>query len=130
MRRPKNTKPAHIPKVGIVFLVGDKVWIDSTPLSDAGRFSDHLIHEADHHQYWEHLVSSGVVPDGDYEEHPRGRVAYSTRTGKFTLLADKCILRRKRIVRTILKELHLPASDMETGADSHYRCFRCLARSQ
>src|SRR5208282_4291780 len=79
------------PKVGIVYLVGDQLWIDATPLTGAGSFGDFAIHERDHYQYWAQLVSRGVVPDAEYEEYPRGRVAFNTKTGKFTLLADRCI---------------------------------------
>ncbi len=42
----RSQRPA--PKVGIVYLVGDKLWIDSTPLTEAGRFGDFAIHERDH----------------------------------------------------------------------------------
>ena len=65
------------PKVGIIYLVGDKLWIDATPLAEAGRFSDFAIHERDHSQYWPQLVRSGVVSVAEYEEYPRGRVAYN-----------------------------------------------------
>ena len=123
---PRIRKSMQAPKVGIIYLVGDKLWIDATPLTDAGRFGDFAIHECDHYQYWAQLVSSGAVPDAEYEEHPRGRVAYNEKTGKYTLLADRCILGRKRLVRKILSRLHLPVRGTETATDSHYRCFRCL----
>jgi hypothetical protein len=126
MQRRKNTKLTQTPEVGIIYVVGTKLWIDATPLAEAGRFSDFAIHERDHYQYWAQLVSTGDVPDVEYEEHPRGRVAYNRKTGKYTLLADRCILGRKSLVSQILSRLHLPPKDTETGTDSHYRCFRCL----
>jgi hypothetical protein len=61
----------------------------------------------------------------EYEEAPRGRVVYNAISHQFTLLADECILRDKKMVRMIISELHLP-SDTRTGSDDHYRCFRCL----
>ncbi len=124
----RSQRPA--PKVGIVYLVGGDLWIDATPLAEAGRFSDFAIHKRDHLQYWAQLVSRGTVPDTEYEEHSRGRVTYNTKTGKYTLLADECILRKQGIVKTILSRLHLPPKHTETGTDSHYRCFRCLGRSR
>ena len=69
----------------------------------------------------------GAVPSEEYEEYPRGRVAYDTKTGKFTLLADKCILGKKSIVRKIVSVMKLPVGT-ETDTDPHYRCFRCLGR--
>jgi hypothetical protein len=117
---------AAMAQVGIVYLVGDKLFIDSTPVAGAGHYGDSAIHERDHISYWAELVKTGSVPDSEYEEHPRGRVAYNTKTGRFTLLADKCILSRTSVISKILSRLHLPLKDTETGTDSHYRCYRCL----
>jgi hypothetical protein len=125
-----NMKPRSAPRVGIFFLVGRKLFIDSTPLDQAQTYGDHLIHESDHISFWDELLKGGDVADEDYEEHPRGRVAYDRMSGKFTLLADTCILNKKTLVETILKRMHLPIKDTDTGADSHYRCFRCLGRSR
>jgi hypothetical protein len=96
------------PRLGIIYLVGDKLLIDSTPVAQAGTYGDCLLHERDHCQYWAQLVRSGDVADAEYEEHPRGRVSYNEKTGKYTLLADRCILGRKRLVRKILSGMNLP----------------------
>src|SRR6267154_732772 len=47
MKKRKKTKPNQ-PEVGIMWLVGNKIIFDSTPLSHAGRYADHLIHEPSH----------------------------------------------------------------------------------
>jgi hypothetical protein len=125
VRTPTNK---NTPKVGIIYLVGEKLLIDSTPLAKAGRYGDHLIHEGDHISFWTELLNRGEVPHREYEELPRGRMAYDARAGKFELLADKCILDRKRVVAKIFAQLGIPAKDSEVGLDSHYRCFRCLRR--
>jgi|SRR5208282_208851 len=119
------------PKVGIFYVVNNKLWIEATPLAEAERFGEFAIHEHDHIAYWADLVKSGRVPRSEYEEYPRGRVAYNTRTATFLLLADRCILSRKGVVSKILRRLRLPPKVTETGADSHYRCYRCsgLVRS-
>ena len=44
------------PEVGIVFLVGAKLFIDSTPFSQAGEYGHHLIHERGHDEYWRQLL--------------------------------------------------------------------------
>ena len=126
-KRGRNTaKHAGMPLVGIFFLVGNKLWIDSTPLDHAGRCGDFLIHEGGHISYWAELARIGAVPSAEYEEYPRGRVAYNMKTGKYPLLADKCIVRRKNIVRAILRQMDLPRKGKEIGPDPHYRCFKCL----
>ena len=51
---------------------------------------------------------------------------YNGKTRQFILLADRCILKRKALVRQIKKEMGLP-KNTEVGRDSHYRCFACLS---
>ena len=51
---------------------------------------------------------------------------YNPKTRRFTLLADKCILKDKRIVSKIMSEMNLPSKNTDKGTDSHYRCFTCL----
>src|ERR1035437_2574086 len=91
---------------------------------------DHLTHPRGHAEMWEQYQRGGLVSqEMEYEEPPRGRVIYHTKTRRFTFLADRCILRDKNVVRRIMSELKLPRNT-ETDTDSHYRCFRCLrARS-
>jgi hypothetical protein len=120
----------RLPQVGIVYLVGDKLWIDSTPVAEAGSYGDFAIHEHDHISYWAELVKSGKVPSSEYEEFPRGRVSCDTKIGQFTLLADRCILGKKSLVRKILSRMNLPVGGTKTDTDSHYRCYRCLGRSR
>jgi hypothetical protein len=61
----------------------------------------------------------------EYEEPPRGRVVYDANEKRFTLLADKCILRDRRIVREIISAMNLPVGTA-TATDHHYRCHTCL----
>ena len=115
------------PQVGIFWLVGTRLVIDTTPLSEAGDYGDFKIHEGDHVTVWAGMERRGEVPrDADYEEHPRGRANFNTRTQRFTLYADACILRKKNIVAKLMRLMHLP-DDTALSTDEHYRCFRCLA---
>ena len=118
------------PKVGIIYLVGRKLWIDETPLNKAGHFGNFAIHERDHISYWAELVKGGDVLNSEYEEYPRGRVAYDSKAGKFTLLADRCILGKKRLVTKILSRMNLPVGRTKVDTDNHYRCHRCLGQSR
>jgi len=93
-----------------MYLVGGKLLIDATPLAQAGRYGDSAIHERGHILYWAELIRSGRVPNSEYEEFPRGRVAYDIKAGEFMLLADKSTLRRKNIVGKILSRLHIPVA--------------------
>ncbi len=132
--KPRKRREAanHVtapPHVGIFYLVGDKLFIDATPLSRAQRYGDNLIHERGHIEYWALLVKSRLVPDDDYGKEPRGRVAYNKEICKYTLLADPCILRKKKVVKAIWSQLQISPKDTETGTDGHYKCYVCLRRS-
>jgi hypothetical protein len=129
MLKRKNAVPTA-PRVGIIYLLGEELLINSTPLAQAGRYGDFRIHERGHIDYWAELVKSGHVPNTEYEEFPRGRVAYHTKSGKFALLADQCILSQEDIVSKILSQLNIPPKEIEMGTDSHYRCFRCLGHNR
>jgi hypothetical protein len=115
------------PRVGIFWLVDKHLVIDTVPLSEAGKYGEFAIYEGDHITLWAEMEKRGEIPRGSaYEEHPRGRVNYNTRTQQFTLFADVCILRMKSVVKKLLRLMHLPG-DTALSTDEHYRCFRCLA---
>ena len=115
------------PRVGIFWLVDGKLLIDSTLLSAAEKYEDFRIHSGNHISVWEKFQQNGTAPrELEYEEAPRGRVMYNPKTRRFTLLADKCILKDKRIVSKIMSGMNLPSKNTDKGTDSHYRCFTCL----
>jgi hypothetical protein len=122
-------KLTRAPEVGIIYLVGEKLWIDSTAVARAMNLGDYAIHERDHQRYWEQLVKRGDCPDTRDDRYPRGRVSYNRGSGKFTLLADRCILGKKSLVSKILSRMNLPVGGTKLDRDSHYRCYRCLGRS-
>jgi hypothetical protein len=68
-----------------------------------------------------------VSREMEYEEAPRGRVMYNTKTLQFTFLADRCILKKRELVEKIKSNMGLP-KDTNFSSDSHYRCFVCLKR--
>jgi hypothetical protein len=126
----KKTAQLPEPHVGIFWLVGTRLIIDTTALSAAGKYGDFAIHEGDHVTHWEKLERLGGVPRGsEYEEHARGRVNFNTKTQQFNLYADACILREKSVVKELMRLMHLP-DDIVLSRDEHYRCFRCLAGKQ
>ena len=113
--------------MGICWIVDGKPIIDSVSLSDAEPYGDHLTHPRGHAAVWEQYQRGGTAPaEMEYEEAPRGRVMYNTKTRRFTFLADKCILKDTRIVSKIMSAMNLPGRNTDRGTDSHYRCFACL----
>jgi len=123
----KRSARSTEPRVGIFWLVNQNLLIDSTLLSAAEEYDQFKIHSGNHVSVWEKFRQNGTAPrEMEYEEAPRGRVMHNTKTRRFTLLADKCILKNKRIVRKIMSEMSLPSKTTDKGTDSHYRCFACL----
>ena len=130
IQKRKNAKPIE-PCVGIIFLVGKTLLIDRTLVSEGEIYGDFRIHERGHATYWETLKKTGLVPqDSEYDDFPRGRVAYNTKTEKYSLFLDRCILKNKSIVKKIITELNLPTRSTKTDTDSHYKCYRCLRRGR
>jgi hypothetical protein len=116
------------PQVGIFWLVDKRLIIFTTPLSEVGKCCDFKNYEGDHVTLWEEMEKRGEVPRGsEYEEPPRGRVNYNTKTQRFTLYADTCILRKKDVVKKLLRLLHLPG-DTTLSTDPHYKCYHCRTR--
>ncbi|MGB2677581.1 MAG: hypothetical protein WAN12_10920 [Candidatus Acidiferrum sp.] len=112
--------------LGIFWLVNGKLIIDSSPLTEAEPYGNHLGHPRSHIEVWEKYQRGGEVPlEMEYEQAPRGRVVFDRTSDTFTILADKCILRRKDLIASIKSELNLPKS-ARLSSDYHYRCFTCL----
>src|SRR5437016_7961683 len=81
------------PRVGIFWVLNGEPLIDSALLSDAEPYGDHLTHPRGHAAVWERFQQNATAPrEMEYEEAPRGRVMYNTKSRRFTLLAVKCIL--------------------------------------
>jgi len=121
------------PNVGIFWLFEGRLTLDVSPLSQAESYGDCLGHPTSHDEYWTAQQCLGVVPrDMEYYECPRGRVVYNSKTKRFALYVDRCILKRKSIDKQIMKAMHLPAGQtdvMTDGPDGHYRCSSCMGAS-
>jgi hypothetical protein len=123
----KKHKP-RTPQVGIIFWFDQKLWIESTPVEKAGNYGQCKIHDGNHVNYWERLISERMVPEHvEYQDVPRGRVIFSPASERYLLLLDRCILRRKKIVAAIKRQMGLPSKGTDTDTDPHYRCAKCLA---
>jgi hypothetical protein len=115
------------PRVGIFWVVGRRLLFDSTPVSEAELYGDCKNHPRGHIDHWRQMQMTGVVPfDVEYEEPPRGRCVFNVKVDKFTILADRCILKKRNLVKKIMEELQLPPETTVCDTDPHYRCYKCL----
>lgn len=125
----KDSKPSQLPHVGIIFVVDDRVLIESTPASEGEVYGDFVNHANGHPDYWCRLQADGLVPKNqEYINVPRGRCLVNRLTGQAVLFLDTCISKKPRLVREIRRRLHLPSS-VQISRDPHYRCTECLSRS-
>lgn len=115
------------PQVGIFWFHG-KLIMDTTPLSEAESCGDSRTHPRGHIDYWAELQAVGSVPaEVEYDEIPRGRVAYDTVHDRFNVFRDRCL--PARAVREVISRMHLPKDKTTVLRDPHYRCPRCISAS-
>jgi hypothetical protein len=123
----KRPQSEVTPQVGIFWLCDGKPLIDRTLLAESEDYGAFKTHPRSHLEAWSLFQKRGIVPaDVEYEEQPRGRVMYNTKTRRFTILADRCILKDRKMLARIMSEMKLPIKKTDKETDSHYRCSACL----
>ena len=126
IQRKKAKK--KVPQVGLFFVVAGQPWVEGNPWTKNPSVSGFRTYPVGHPEYWTRLQSANAAPkDMPYEDVPRGRVNYMDATRRFTLLADKCIIKSKPLVRRIIVALGLP-KDTAVVRDLHYRCAACMGK--
>jgi hypothetical protein len=126
--RRQDAKKVNVPKVGIFFVVNGKPWAEGLPWTENPSCAGLWTYAVDHPDYWGRLQVVGAVPkDMPYDDAPRGRVDYEDASRRFTVFADRCIIKNKRLVSKIMNELSLP-KETRVLPDDHYRCPKCLPR--
>jgi hypothetical protein len=122
----KLRRVAGTPEVGIFWVLGKRILLDTTPLTEAETWAEFKTHPRDHITLWGVYQSAGVVPeDQEYEEVPRGRVSYDAKAQHYLFLADRCILKNKSLVNRIMGKMNLPQGNTKINSDAHYRCSKC-----
>jgi hypothetical protein len=126
-RRYQDAKKAGKPEVGIFWTTaGGKLLMDGTPITEAESYGNLKIYDGTHTKLWDTYQRAGIVPaDIEYDEYPRGRVAYDTKKRQYYLFADACILKNKTAVTMIMNEFNLPWSNTVADKDPHYKCPAC-----
>jgi hypothetical protein len=123
-----DAKKANLPRVGLFFVVNGKPIVDSLPWTEVPSLAGFRTYGLGHPEFWARLQQGGVVPQGmPYEDCPRGRADRFDATGRFILLADRCIIKSKPTVRKIMAALGLPRGT-RVATDSHYKCAVCMRK--
>jgi hypothetical protein len=122
-KRVARLRYAGFPEVGIIFDINGKLFIDSTPYTEAEDYGDFVNHPYDHERYFRSL--RGILPDlrgVDYDFFPRGRAVYNKKTRTFYLYLDRCLMPRKS---EVMELMHLPYEKTIVSRDIHYQCNVC-----
>jgi hypothetical protein len=84
---------SRVPEVGIVYLIGEDLFMDGVPAKDAEDYGEFKIYDRDHFSWFEnelayiHSISS-IVKGKEYEDFPRGRVSYSKLEDMYYILSS------------------------------------------
>lgn len=103
---------------------------DMTPLEHAPAYGDMLTHDCGHAEFWEFLTRLGpnylqsinvpTIPAySEYDDWPRGRVVYDTRSDRFIIYADRQ-LHNRPFINQILRAFDLPPEKTTIQTDMHY----------
>jgi hypothetical protein len=124
--RIRLAKAAKVAEVGIFFVVNGVPLVRGIPWTENPSFAGYRTFPMNHPDFWEYLQRRRLRRwDWRYEEVARGRVNYHEKSGKFNLFADRCIIKKKRLVRAILAAFNLPR-DTNVVVSDHYQCLGCL----
>jgi len=115
-------------RVGTFYLIDHEPFVASIPWSKNPTYAGFRTFGVGHYEFFGYLVESGRVSEGAYWAFPRGRVSYCNETRQFIILADRCVVRSKRLTRTILELFNLPGST-QVRMDAHYSCEKCNPRT-
>ena len=117
MKKRSTVDTKKVPKVGIFFVVNGKLWVEGIPWPENLTVAGSRTYRERHPDCWHHLQDGGASPKGmpSYEEAARGRVDYEDASGAFTIFADSCIIRKKQLVDSIMRQLYLPRGHRGPG---------------
>ena len=116
-------------QVAVFWLFRSRLVLDGTDLDKAEPWGEYL-NAPSHEDVWARHQRERLVPlNVEYDYPPRGRVVFDSVRQRFYLYGDKCILDIPELVGEIVRRLNLPPST-QVGPDDHYRCPRCLPRTE
>jgi hypothetical protein len=117
---------AHLPRVGISYVIGVDLYIESIPMSESEDWDDFKTYPNGHMEYWSVLTKRlNLSSCLSYDFYPRGRVSYAKVQDKYMLYLDRCLVKNRQTIRLIKRELGLLKQWVELSTDEHYQCSIC-----
>jgi hypothetical protein len=128
---PKAALVPTPPAVGIFWRVNGVIVIDRTTLDEAEPYGDCITHAAGHYERWQEWQALGIgqlaamgypahIASTEYDEWPRGRIVYETKTRRFALYADRR-LQKPDTIDALKTASSLNDAVVIVRSDLHYR---------
>lgn len=108
-------------KVGLFFVVNEKVLAEMIDITTASIYGDFLIGNVGHYDVWEAKYRKIYCKEYDY--FPRGRVVLNNASKEYIIYFDRCISKTKR--NEIVEIFDLKEQQVKFEKDQHYVCRRC-----
>jgi hypothetical protein len=108
-----------------------RILADKISLAEAEPYGDFLTHPRGHYDVWSKwqklnakTLAEQDIPEAvayhEYEEFPRGRIVYNTKTHQFIIYADRK-LQRPNVINDITALFAISPGTFVVRSDAHYR---------
>jgi hypothetical protein len=121
---------ADTPRIGIfwLFLKDGKInvfYAEPITLEFGQDYGSFIVAPREHYNTWEALKSHGFAPkNSNYEDLPRGRVAYDKDTKHYIVFHGNYIKSSPDIKKVITSEFKLKPGNTQWKPDLHYHDFK------
>jgi hypothetical protein len=117
---------AHSPRVGIFYVIGVDLYVESIPRSEGEAWGDFKTYPNGHMEYWAVLTKQLKLSSClSYDFYPRGQVSYAKTQDTYMLYLDRCLIKNRQTIRLIKRELCLLKQRAELSTNEHYQCSIC-----
>lgn len=125
-RRIESLRKARAPEVGIIYVIKDKLWINSIPQEEAEKDAGGKRRYFSHYAYWRSITKLNPDLNGyDFSHFPRGRIVFDKDDETFYAYLDNHIISDQALMKRILQEMNLTSEKIAIETDHIYRCAQC-----
>lgn len=78
-----------------------------------------------HSERWAMWKGAYRVPDVEYDHYPRGRIIFNSKTHKYVVACDPCIVDKEKFKRAVCHEYGLDRNKVVWEIDEDYDCNEC-----
>ncbi|HEX9871592.1 MAG TPA: hypothetical protein VGC99_23920 [Candidatus Tectomicrobia bacterium] len=120
-QRIQRWREAGTPEVGIFYVIDGALWLESMPVPEVKPLREVIIYAGKHRSYWHNLRRMIRTLEGvPHTCYPRGRVVYVQAAARYDLYLGPEILTSEPLIRHVMDEMHLPATQTEVRLALHF----------